>query len=99
MKNFILVSGWIVAIALVILGFFQQQKMAALQTTAVKIDVLKTELAETTAKAATLEQQRDTLQASLAKVEPVESTTSGASSASAFIQMSWSLPSGGRFVP
>ena len=75
MKNFILVSGWVAAIALVILGFFQQQKLTALQTEAADAEALKTELAASVAKVTALEQQRDTLEASLAKVEPVENAT------------------------
>ena len=75
MKNFILISGWVAAIVLVILGFVQQQKLTALQTAAVDVEAVKTELAASVAKVEALERQRDTLEASLAEVEPVKGTS------------------------
>jgi hypothetical protein len=74
MKHVFMASVWIVAIALVILGLVQPQKMTALQTAAVDAEAIKTELAASVAEVEALEQQRDTPEASLAKVEPTDST-------------------------
>jgi len=64
MKHVFMASVWIVAIALVILGLVQPQKMTALQTAAVDAEAIKTELAASVAE----------VEASLAKGEPTDST-------------------------
>lgn len=75
MKNFILASGWIAAVALVVLGFFQQQKLTALQTAAIDVDALKTELAASATKVEALELERGALEGKVLHLEDVVAFT------------------------
>lgn len=68
-KNFIMASGWVVAIAVAALAFVQQQKMAELFAHVADNERLQTSLAETTAKVEALEQQRATLEAKVVQLE------------------------------
>jgi len=69
MKNFIMASGWIVAMVLVALLVLQQQKLSSLVTHVAENERLTASLAESSAKVAALEQQQTTLQEKIATLE------------------------------
>lgn len=76
MKNFIMASGWVVAIVLVALLIVQQQRMAALFTHVADNERLTASLAASTEKVAALEQQRVALEERLAKANEEADTAS-----------------------